>query len=60
MEMIRVAHENNAFLKRLQEQRSEYSVNKWMDEEHRRKKLLKNMNEYSSLSWGGAKYTREI
>jgi len=53
MELLRVAKENSEILKRLQGQRSEYSVQKWNQDESRRKKLLKQMNEYSSLSWGG-------
>lgn len=53
MELLRVAKENSEILKRLQGQRSEYSVSKWNHEESKRKKLLKQMNEYSSLSWGG-------
>ena len=45
-ELLKITMENQAILRRLQEQKPNYDVFKWEEEAQKRKKILKNICEY--------------
>ena len=45
-ELLKITMENQAILRRLQDQQPNYNVIKWEEENQQRKKLLKNICEY--------------
>lgn len=45
-ELLKITMENQAILRRLQEQKPNYDVMKWEEEAQKRKRLLKNICEY--------------
>ena len=45
-ELFRITMENQKFLQRLQEKRSQYNVSQWEQERDSKEKWIRNMTEY--------------
>lgn len=48
-ELLKITMENQTILRRLQDKQSNYNINKWEEEAHEKRKILKNICEYPLL-----------